>query len=118
VRSGEGRATQLCAGLVNPCHRRRADPRDAFVPARVKRLLDLPQGAIVGSSALRRQAQLLHVRPDLRIVALRGNVETRLGKVSQGKVDATLLAVAGLARLGLESRITEILSTELMLPAP
>jgi len=118
VHSLKDMATQLPDGLVIACHLPRADPRDAFVSARAKRLLDLPQGAVVGSSALRRQAQLLRARPDLRIVALRGNVETRLGKVSDGKVDATLLAVAGLARLGLERRITEILSTDLMLPAP
>ena len=118
VHSLKDMATQLPDGLAIACHLPRADPRDAFVASRAKRLLDLPQGAVVGSSALRRQAQLLRARPDLRIVPLRGNVETRLGKVSDGKVDATLLAVAGLARLGVESRITEILSTELMLPAP
>jgi hydroxymethylbilane synthase len=118
VHSLKDMATELPEGLVIACHLPRADPRDAFVSARAKRLLDLPEGAVVGSSELRRQAQLLRARPDLRIVALRGNVETRLGKVSDGKVDAALLAVAGLARLGLESRITEILSTDLMLPAP
>jgi hydroxymethylbilane synthase len=118
VHSLKDMATQLSHGLAIACHLPRADPRDAFVSARAKRLLDLPQGAVVGSSALRRQAQLLRARPDLRIVPLRGNVDTRLGKVSDGKVDATLLAVAGLVRLGVESRITEILSTDLMLPAP
>jgi hydroxymethylbilane synthase len=118
VHSLKDMATQLPDGLAIVCHLPRADPRDAFVSARAKRLLDLPQGAVIGSSALRRQAQLLRARPDLRIVPLRGNVETRLGKVSDGKVDATLLAVAGLARLGLEARITELLSTDLMLPAP
>src|SRR5215471_18800968 len=118
VHSLKDMATQLPDGLVIACHLPRADPRDAFVSARARRLLDLPRGAVVGSSALRRQAQLLRARPDLRIVALRGNVETRLGKVNEGKVDATLLAVAGLARLGLESRITEILPTDLRLPAP
>lgn len=118
VHSLKDMATQLPDGLAIACHLPRADPRDAFVSATATRFLDLPQGAVVGSSALRRQAQLLRARPDLRIVALRGNVETRLGKVADGKVDATLLAVAGLARLGLEGRITEILSTDLMLPAP
>ena len=118
VHSLKDMATQLPDGLGIVCHLPRADPRDAFVSARAKRLLDLPQGAMVGSSALRRQAQILRARPDLRVVPLRGNVETRLGKVSDGKVDATLLALAGLARLGLEDRITEILSTDLMLPAP
>jgi hydroxymethylbilane synthase len=118
VHSLKDMATVLPEGLAILCHLPRADPRDAFISARAKRLLDLPQGAIVGSSALRRQAQILRARPDLRVVPLRGNVETRLGKVADGKVDATLLAVAGLARLGLESRIAEILSAELMLPAP
>ena len=118
VHSLKDMATQLPAGLTIACHLPRADPRDAFVSVRAKRLLDLPRGAVVGSSALRRQAQLLRARPDLRVVPLRGNVETRLGKVTDGKVDATLLAVAGLARLGIESRITEILPTDLMLPAP
>jgi len=118
VHSLKDMATELPEGLAIVCHLPRADARDAFVSARAKRLLDLPRGAVVGSSALRRQAQVLRARPDLRVVALRGNVETRLGKVADGKVDATLLAVAGLARLGLESRITEILSTQLMLPAP
>ena len=118
VHSLKDMATVLPDGLAIRCHLPRADPRDAFISARAKRLLDLPQGAIVGSSALRRQAQILRARPDLRVMPLRGNVETRLGKVADGKVDATLLAVAGLARLGLESRITEILSAELMLPAP
>jgi hydroxymethylbilane synthase len=118
VHSLKDMATRLPEGLGIACHLPRADPRDAFISARAKRLIDLPRGAVVGSSALRRQAQILRARPDLRVVALRGNVETRLDKVSDGKVDATLLAVAGLARLGLESRITEILPIELMLPAP
>ncbi len=118
VHSLKDMATQLPEGLAISCHLPRADPRDAFVSSTAKRFLDLPRGAVVGSSALRRQAQLLRARPDLRIVALRGNVETRLGKVSDGKVDATLLAVAGLVRLGLQNRMTEIMSTDLMLPAP
>ena len=118
VHSLKDMATQLPDGLAIVCHLPRADPRDAFIARQAKRLLDLPQGAVVGSSALRRQAQLLRARPDLRVVPLRGNVETRLRKVEEGKVDATLLAVAGLARLGLEDRITEILPTDLMLPAP
>ncbi len=118
VHSLKDMATQLPEGLAISCHLPRADPRDAFVSTRAPRLLDLPRGAVVGSSALRRQAQILRARPDLRVVPLRGNVETRLGKVSDGKVDATLLAVAGLSRLGLESRITELLPTDLMLPAP
>jgi len=118
VHSLKDMATRLPDGLGIACHLPRADPRDAFISMQAKRLVDLPRGAVVGSSALRRQAQLLRARPDLRVVALRGNVETRLGKVSDGRVDATLLAVAGLVRLGLESRITEIVPIDLMLPAP
>ena len=118
VHSLKDMATLLPDGLAIACHLPRGDPRDAFVSERAQRLVDLPRGAVVGSSALRRQAQILRVRPDLRVVALRGNVETRLEKVMDGKVDATLLAVAGLARLGLESHITEIVSVDLMLPAP
>ena len=118
IHSLKDMATELPKGLAIVCHLPRADARDAFISARAKRLLDLPEGAVVGSSALRRQAQILRARADLRVEPLRGNVETRLGKVADGKVDATLLAVAGLARLGLESRITEILPIDLMLPAP
>jgi len=118
VHSLKDMATVLPEGLAIVCHLPRADPRDAVITPRAGRLLDLPRGAVVGSSALRRQAQLLRARPDLRVVPIRGNVETRLRKIEEGKADATLLAVAGLVRLGMESRITEILPTDLMLPAP
>ena len=118
VHSLKDMATLLPEGLAIVCHLPRADPRDAFISSSVARLLDLPPGAIVGSSALRRQAQLLRARPDLRVVPIRGNVETRLRKIEEGKADATLLAVAGLDRMGMQSRITEILPTDLMLPAP
>src|SRR5260370_2397312 len=118
VHSLKDMATRLPEGLGIACHLPRADPRDAFISARAKRLIDLPRGAVVGSSALRRQAQILRARPDLRVVALRGNVETRLDKVSDGKVDATLLAVAGLARLGPEGRLTRILPLPPLPPAP
>jgi hydroxymethylbilane synthase len=77
----------------------------------------LPKGGTVGSSSLRRQAQLLNRRPDLKIVAIRGNVETRLRKLDDGAVDAVLLALAGLRRLDLADRVTEILAAETMLPA-
>ena len=96
---------------------KRADPRDAFIGRDAQRLEDLPKGAVVGTASLRRQAQLLQRRPDLRIVPLRGNVETRLKKIADGHADATLLALAGLVRLGLESRASSILSTDIMLPA-
>jgi hydroxymethylbilane synthase len=95
----------------------RVDPRDAFIGRHVKTLAELPAGAVVGTSSLRRQAQILAQRPDLRVVPLRGNVETRLRKLEDGLADATLLAVAGMARLGVYARIGSILTTVEMLPA-
>ena len=95
----------------------REDARDAFIGRTAKTIDDLPQGATVGTSSLRRQAQLLACRSDLRIVPLRGNVETRLQKIEEGQADATLLAVAGMVRLGLEQRISSILPITRMLPA-
>ncbi|HUK09378.1 MAG TPA: hydroxymethylbilane synthase [Stellaceae bacterium] len=105
-------------GLAIVCHLPRADPRDAFLSRKAPSLAELPAGALVGTASLRRQAQLLHARPDLQVVPLRGNVDTRLRKLAEGPIDATLLAVAGLQRLGAESAITAILPPELMLPAP
>jgi hydroxymethylbilane synthase len=95
----------------------RADPRDAFIGRKAQRLEDLPQGAVIGTSSLRRQAQLLAHRPDFRIAPLRGNVETRLNKLADGQMDAILLALAGLIRLGLGDRATSVLSTDIVLPA-
>jgi hydroxymethylbilane synthase len=96
----------------------RADARDALVAAAgIARLEDLPARARVGTSSLRRQAQLYAVRPDLRIETLRGNVDTRLRRLDSGELDAILLACAGLIRLGLESRITARLDSEVCLPA-
>jgi hydroxymethylbilane synthase len=95
----------------------RADARDAFISIRHESLASLPQGARVGTSSLRRQSQLRHTRPDLEILVLRGNVETRLRKLESGEFDATVLAVAGLERLGLAARIRERLSPQQMLPA-
>jgi hydroxymethylbilane synthase len=96
----------------------RADPRDALVTnSGVARLEELPRGAIVGTSSLRRQAQLRALRPDVRIEALRGNVDTRLRKLDAGGMDAIILACAGLMRLGLESRITARLDPKICLPA-
>ena len=105
-------------GLAITCHLPRADPRDAFISSKAASLAELPDGAMVGTASLRRQAQVLHARPDLRLVPLRGNVDTRLRKLAEGAVDATLLAVAGLQRLGMESSITAIIPVEQMLPAP
>ena len=104
-------------GLVMPVVTPREDCRDALIAPRHGSLSELPSGAVVGTSSLRRAAQILHLRPDLEVQAIRGNVETRLAKVDSGNADATLLAVAGLKRLGLESRITEIFPPETLLPA-
>ena len=95
----------------------RADARDALLTAQASRARRLPRGARVGTSSLRRQAQLLAVRPDLRIETLRGNVDTRLRRLDAGEMDAIVLACAGLIRLGLESRITARLDPKICLPA-
>ena len=95
----------------------REDPRDAFVSDTFAGIEALPQGARVGTSSLRRQCQLRAVRPDLEILDLRGNVNTRLGKLDNGDYDAIVLACAGLKRLGMEERITAALAPEAMLPA-
>jgi hydroxymethylbilane synthase len=97
---------------------RRADPRDCLVVARQHRASSLPRGARVGSSSLRRRAQLLHWRPDLRVVEVRGNVDTRIGLVRSGAIDAAILAVAGLSRLGRVAEIDRILPAATFLPAP
>ena len=107
----------LPAGLHIAAVLERADPRDALLSASAARLADLPRGARVGTSSLRRQAQLLAARPDLAIEALRGNVDTRLRRLDAGEMDAIVLACAGLIRLGLESRITVRLDPRISLPA-
>lgn len=104
-------------GLGLYCICEREDPRDAFVSNTYASLDDLPQGSIVGTSSLRRQAQLLTRRPDLQIRFLRGNVNTRLAKLDAGEYDAIILAAAGLIRLGFEERITSPISIEDSLPA-
>lgn len=104
-------------GLGLFCICEREDPRDAFVSNTYASLDDLPQGSIVGTSSLRRQAQLLTRRPDLQIRFLRGNVNTRLAKLDAGEYDAIILAAAGLIRLGFEQRITSPISIEDSLPA-
>ncbi|HEV2111882.1 MAG TPA: hydroxymethylbilane synthase [Gammaproteobacteria bacterium] len=95
----------------------REDPHDAFLSPRYKTFDALPRGARIGSSSLRRQSQLLHRRPDLHIEPLRGNVDTRLRKLQEGRYDAIVLAVAGLKRLGLDQAITQILEPAISLPA-
>ena len=108
---------ELQKGLKLSVYPKREDPRDAFVSSHFRRVEDLPQGASVGTSSLRRSAQLLHMRSDLQIVPLRGNVDTRLRKLDNKEVQAIVLAAAGLRRLGLSDRITAALSPEVVLPA-
>ena len=108
---------ELTAGLVIAALLERADARDALVAASGAPLEDLPQGARVGTSSLRRRAQLLATRPDFAIVDLRGNVDTRLRRLDAGGLDAIVLACAGLIRLGQESRITARLDPKVCLPA-
>lgn len=95
----------------------REDPRDAFVSNTYQQLADLPQGAVVGTSSLRRQCQIKAMRPDLQIKDLRGNVNTRLAKLDAGEFDAIILASAGLIRLGFEARIASFLDVGISLPA-
>jgi hydroxymethylbilane synthase len=109
--------TDTPSRLSFPAVCRRDDVRDCLVSANGATLANLRQGARVGTSSLRRQAQLRHIRPDLDIRELRGNVDTRLRKVESGEYEAILLAKAGLDRLGLSQRITEILSPDLCMPA-
>ena len=96
---------------------RREDPRDAFIGKKTKNLSSLPLGAKVGTSSLRREFQLKLFRPDLEIIPLRGNLDTRLKKLDEGDFDGIVLAAAGLKRLGLESRICELVSKDVSLPA-
>ena len=117
VHSMKDLETDLAAGLCIAAILPRGDVRDAFISTKAPSLADLPPGSRVGTSSLRRQAQVRRWRPDLRVVDFRGNVETRLRKLADGLADATLLAIAGLERLGLASHATSILSTDEMLPA-
>jgi hydroxymethylbilane synthase len=109
--------TWLPDGLMIPCVFARDDPRDAFLSPRAKSLAELAAGSRVGTSSLRRAAQVLMHRPDLRIVPMRGNANTRMRKLADGECDATLLALCGLQRLGMENMVQEVLSTDAMLPA-
>jgi hydroxymethylbilane synthase len=96
----------------------REDPREALITNGYATLEALPKGARIGTASLRRQAQVQHIRPDCRVETLRGNVGTRLEKIAKGEFDATFLALAGLKRLGLADKVSGIVSTEVMLPAP
>ncbi|NML46923.1 hydroxymethylbilane synthase [Ramlibacter sp. G-1-2-2] len=108
---------ELPEGFALACVMEREDPRDAFVSNQYARLADLPQGAKVGTSALRRLVLLRALRPDLQIEPLRGNVETRLRKLDEGNYDAIVLARAGLKRLGLDHRIRQVFEPSEMLPS-
>ncbi|HHZ07308.1 MAG TPA: hydroxymethylbilane synthase [Rhizobiales bacterium] len=118
VHSSKDMPTALPDGLELAAFLPREDPRDAFIGGRAARLRDLPDRAVVGSSSLRRQALIRRLRPDLEVVMFRGNVQTRLRKLDEGAVDGTLLANAGLRRLGLAGRITELLPLDDFPPAP
>ena len=116
VHSMKDMPTVQPAGLILDCYLPREDVRDGFVSPAVAALMDLPQGATVGSSSLRRRAQLAHRRPDLKLVEFRGNVQTRMKKLEDGVAVATFLAMAGLNRLGMAQHAKPIAVTE-MLPA-
>lgn len=109
--------TVLPEGLEIPCLLPREDVRDAFISRKADKLSDLPKGAVFGTSSLRRQAQIKRLRPDLSVIPYRGNVGTRLNKLDDGVADATLLAYAGLRRLGLEDEVTSLMDVNDMLPA-
>jgi hydroxymethylbilane synthase len=117
VHSLKDMETVLPDGLVIGCVLRRDDPRDVLVSRTGAALRDLPEGSRIGSASLRRRAQLLRDRDDLDIVPIRGNVDTRLNKLAAGEVDALVLALCGLERLGRAAAATEILTPERMLPA-
>jgi hydroxymethylbilane synthase len=117
VHSAKDLPTALPSGLAIAAVPPREDARDVFISLKAKVLRDLATGAVVGTGSLRRQALLKRLRPDLAVVNFRGNVETRLRKLEQGAVDATLLALAGLKRLGLVEKATSILSIDEFLPA-
>ncbi|WP_174801577.1 hydroxymethylbilane synthase [Martelella limonii] len=118
VHSSKDMPTALPEGLTLSTFLPRADPRDAFIGRTAERLIDLPKGAVVGSASLRRQALIRRLRPDIEVVIFRGSVQTRLDKLADGAVDGTFLAYAGLTRLGLQQKATEILDAETFIPAP
>ncbi|PDQ17445.1 hydroxymethylbilane synthase [Mesorhizobium sanjuanii] len=118
VHSSKDMPTLLPDGLELSAFLPREDARDAFIGKAAKAIADLPQGAKVGSSSLRRQALIRRMRPDLDVVMFRGNVQTRLRKLEEGIADATILANAGLKRLGLEHIVTDLMPLDLFPPAP
>jgi hydroxymethylbilane synthase len=118
VHSSKDMPTKLPGGLFLSAYLPREDARDAFIGRTAAKLLDLPEGATIGSSSLRRQALIKRLRPDINVITYRGLVDTRLRKLAEGQVDATLLAFAGLKRLGKDDVPTEILDPEIFPPAP
>jgi hydroxymethylbilane synthase len=117
VHSAKDMPTVLPDGLMLAVCLAREDVRDTFISRKAASLRDLPQGAVIGTASLRRQAMVKRLRPDVSVVPLRGNVETRLKKLEAGEVDATILALAGLKRLGLADRATALLDAKEFLPA-
>lgn len=117
VHSMKDMPTVLPPGLAIRSILPREDVRDALISHKARTFDDLPAGAVVATASLRRQAQVRRMRPDITVVPIRGNVETRLRKLDEGMADATLLANAGLRRLGLEAHIASVVSSDLMLPA-
>jgi hydroxymethylbilane synthase len=117
VHSSKDMPTVLPDGLMLAACLQREDIRDAFISRKAATLAGLPHGAVVGTASLRRQAMVKRLRPDLQVVSFRGNVETRLKKLDDGVVDATLLAFAGLKRLGRADAATSILDADVFLPA-
>jgi hydroxymethylbilane synthase len=118
VHSMKDMPARLPKGLVIAAVPPREDPRDALISRHGKGLSELPEGARVGTSSIRRRVQLLSLRPDLHIVEIRGNVDTRIRKLSELNLDAIVLAFAGLKRLGLADLVTEVLPVQSVLPAP
>ncbi|MBB6355603.1 hydroxymethylbilane synthase [Aminobacter aganoensis] len=118
VHSSKDMPTQLPDGLELSAFLPREDPRDAFIGRAAARIAELPEGAVVGSSSLRRQALIRRMRPDLDVVMFRGNVQTRLRKLDEGVAQGTILANAGLRRLGLADIITDLMPLDMFPPAP
>jgi hydroxymethylbilane synthase len=117
VHSSKDMPTVSKPGLMLAACLEREDPRDVFISLKANSIAELPRGATLGTASLRRQAIAKRARPDLRVVPIRGNVDTRLRKLAEGECDATILALAGLKRLGLEKHVTRIMSQDEFLPA-
>ena len=118
VHSSKDMPTKLPEGLCLSVFLPREDPRDAFISQKFSHFQDLPKAAVLGTASLRRRAQALRLRPDLKVVTFRGNVQSRLRKLGEGEADATFLALAGLNRLSMADAATEKLPLEDFLPAP